>query len=98
MLSDKVMQESMIRRLEQVVSSLMEERPVFKQKLDYDKTVKYLGDLIRENLPFEEFEGLCDRELKENCSFVMSTEVMSGLLEDFTPEEISVFEGAIARQ
>jgi hypothetical protein len=38
-----VRQESMVKRIEQVVSVLMEENPLFKEDLNYSEMVKLLA-------------------------------------------------------
>jgi hypothetical protein len=46
MLSTDVRQKSMIKRIEQVVSILMEDRPFFKEELNYSEIVKHLVELF----------------------------------------------------
>jgi hypothetical protein len=47
MLSTDIKQESIIKRIEQVVSILMAEYPLFKDDLDYSEIVKHLVKLFR---------------------------------------------------
>lgn len=98
MLSTEIKQESIIKRIEQVVTILMQERPVFKEDLNYAEIVKHLVKLVQDNLPFEEFNSMPDTELKKHCSFVMSTEVLSKIGEEFTQEEMAIFDEAIKRK
>lgn len=60
MLSTDVRQKSMIKRIEQVVSILMEDRPFFKEELNHSEIVKHLVELFEKNLPFE--LTLCQRQ------------------------------------
>ena len=62
MLSTDVRQELMIKRIEQVVSILMAERPFFKEELNYLEIVQHLARLFEENLPYEEFNTMSDQE------------------------------------
>ena len=98
MLSTDIRQESMLKRVEDVVSVIMEESPLFKEDLDYVKTVQDLVRLFQENLPFEEFKTMSDGELKEHCSFIMATELFAKIGEDFTPEQMAIFEDAVKRK
>jgi ABC-type transporter MlaC component len=98
MLSTDIRQELMLKRIEEVVSILMEERPLFKEDLDYSKMVQHLVKVFQRNLPFEEFNTLPDAELKDICSFIMATEILSKIGEDFTPEQMATFEDAIKRK
>ena len=98
MLSTDVRQKSMIKRIEQVVSILMEDRPFFKEELNYSEIVKHLVELFKKNLPFEEFNTMSEAELKEHCSFIMSTEILLKIGGDFTPEQMAIFDEAIKRK
>ncbi len=98
MLSMEIKQESMVKRIEDVVSILMEERPLFKEDLNYTEMVQHLVKLAQENLPVEEFNSMPDAELKEHCSFVMATEILSKIGADFTPEQMAIFDEAIKRK
>lgn len=91
-------QKSIIRRIEQVVSILMEERPLFKDELNYAEMVEHLVNLSQENLTFEDFNTMPDAELKEHCSFVMTTEILSKIGNNFTPEQMMIFEEVIKRK
>jgi hypothetical protein len=98
MLLTDIRQESMVKRIEQVVSVLMEERPLFKEEFNYAEIVKYLVKIVQENLTNEQFNNMSNEKLKENCSFVMATEVLSKIGQDFTPEQMAIFEDAIKRK
>lgn len=98
MLSTDVKRESMIKRIEQVVFILMEERPLFKEDLNYVEIVQHLANLFEKNLSFEEFNNMSEESLKKRCSGIMSTELMAGMLDDLTPEEMAIFDEAIKRK
>ncbi|MBD2481828.1 hypothetical protein [Planktothrix sp. FACHB-1365] len=98
MLSTDMMKQSMIIRIEKVVSILMEERPLFKEELNYSEIVKHLVKLFEENLSFEEFSTMPDTELKEHCSGIMSLQILAKIGEDFTPEQMAIFDEAIKRK
>jgi hypothetical protein len=98
MLATENKQESILKRIEQVVSILMEERPLFKEDLDYAEIVKHLVNIVQENLTNEQFNNMSNEKLKENCSFVMATEVLSKIGQDFTPEQMDIFDEAIKRK
>ena len=93
-----IKQESMLKRIEQVVAALMEERPLFKEDLNYAEMVKLLVKIAQENLTNEQFNNMSNDKLKENCSFVMTTEILSKIGQDFTPEQMAIFDEAIKRK
>jgi hypothetical protein len=98
MLLTDIRQESMVKRIEQVVSVLMEENPLFKEDLNYAEMVKLLVNLAQENLTFEDFNSMPDTELKKHCDGVMAIEILSKIGRDFTPEQMAIFEDAIKRK
>jgi hypothetical protein len=98
MLLTDIRQESMVKRIEHIVSILMEEDPLFKEDLNYPEMIKLLVNLAQENLTFEDFNSMQDTELKEHCSFVMATEILSKIGQDFTPEQMAIFDEAIKRK
>jgi len=98
MLSNDITQKSLIQRIEQVVAVLMEERPFFKEELDYVETVNHLAQGFQENLPIEEFNTMSETQLKENCSFIMATKILSKIGEELTPEQMATFDEAIKRK
>jgi predicted chitinase len=98
MLSTDLKKESITKRIEEVVSILMEEDSLFKEDLNYSETVKHLAKLFEKNLPFNEFNTMSDAELKEHCSAIMAIEILSKVGEDFTPEQMAIFDGAIKRK
>lgn len=98
MLSTNVRQESMIKRIEQVVSILMEERPLFKEELNQSEMIEDLLKLFQENLPFEKFNTMSDQELKKHCSLIMVTEAVAETLNELTPEQMAIFDEVIKRK
>ncbi|NER23106.1 MAG: hypothetical protein F6J86_10450 [Symploca sp. SIO1B1] len=98
MLSNDVTQKSMIQRIEQMVTLLMEERPLFKEDLDYSEMVDDLAQVFQKNLTVEEFNTMSEKDLKERCSGIMSINLLSTIGSSFTPEEMAIFDDAIKRK
>lgn len=98
MLLTDIQQESMVKRIKQIVSVIMEERPIFKEDLDDLEMVRYLVNIVQKNLTNEQFNNMSNEQLKENCSFVMATELLAKIGQDFTPEQLAIFEDAIKRK
>ena len=98
MLSSDLQRELIIKRIEPVIAILMEERPLFKEELNYSAMVQHLSKLFLENLSFEEFSSISDESLKKRCSGIMSTKLIAGMLNDLTPEEMAIFDEAIKRK
>ena len=98
MLSTDMKQESIIKRIENVVAILMEERPLFKEELNDEEMIQHLCNIFQKNLSIEEFNIMEDQDLKKRCSGILSVEMLSGLLDDLTPEQIAIFDEAVKRK
>jgi hypothetical protein len=88
----------MTKRIQPIVSFLMEEEPLFREDLDYESIVQELTQVFEENLSFEEFNTLSDTELKKRCSAIMSTELLSSIGKEWTPEQMAIFDDAVRRK
>ena len=98
MLLTDIQQQSMLKRVGEAVSILMEEEPLFKEDIDYSEIVPHLVKLFQDNLHFEKFNTMSDAELKEICSGIMSVRLLGKISEDFTPEQMAIFDEAIKRK
>ena len=98
MLSTEIKQDAMMKRIEDVVSILMDERPLFKEDLDYGKTVTHLVEVFKKALSIDEFNNISEESLKNRCSGIMSLHLLAKIGEDFTPEQMAIFDDAIKRK
>ncbi len=98
MLSTDIRQESMIKRIENIVSILMEEDPLFKEDLNYSEMVQDLVKRCQNNLSFEEFNAMSNDELKEYSSSIMAIELLGKIGESFTPDQMAIFDDAVKRK
>ncbi len=90
--------KSMIKRIENIVSILMEERPIFKEDLDYAETVQDLVNTFQKVLSFEEFNSISKENLKNRCKKMMSVQLLAKIGQDFTLEQMAIFDDAIKRK
>lgn len=98
MLANTIDHDIRLTRIEKTVSILRSERPLFKEELNQAEMIEHLFKLYQKNLAIDEFNSMTDQELKENCSFILSTELMSGMLKELTPEQLAIFDEAIKRK
>jgi ABC-type transporter MlaC component len=98
MLSTGLKQEIITQRIKEVVSILMEEEPLFKEDFNVSEIIEHLVNLFGNNLLFEEFKTISDQELKEQCRFIMATEMLGKMGKEFTDEQMLTFEEAIKRK
>jgi len=98
MLSADVKKDVMRKRIEKVVSILMEERPLFKEELNYTEMVVHLAEVFEKALSFDEFNKISEESLRNSCSGIMSLRLLATIGESFTPEQMAIFDDAIKRK
>ena len=60
--------------------------------------IQHLCNIFQKNLSIEEFNLMEYQNLKKRCSGILSVEMLSGLLDDLTPEQIAIFDEAVKRK
>ena len=98
MLSTDIRQESIVERIENIVSILMKENPLFKEDLNYSDMVQDLVYRCHKTLSIEEFNAMSNDELKEYSSSIMAIEMLGKIGESFTPEQMAIFDDAVKRK
>jgi hypothetical protein len=83
-------------RILEVTNKLMEVEETFKE-LDKKKVENFLR-IIERNIPFEQLEILSDEELLTRVKKALGIELMCGLLNDLSEEQIMTFESTIKRR
>lgn len=99
MLSSEVNQkELMVKRIEQVVSTIMAEDPLFARDLDRQIIIDHLVEIFAKNFSEDRFSQISFESLKKRCSSIMALQVLAKIGEDFTPEQMAIFDSAIKRK
>ncbi|WP_228019521.1 MULTISPECIES: hypothetical protein [Sphaerospermopsis] len=90
--------EAMKNRIEKVVNILMEERPLFKEELNPEEMIQHLCKIFDKNVSIGEFYMMEEEDLKNRCSGILSVQMLSGLLDDLTPEQVAIFDEVVKRK
>ena len=83
-----------LQRISEMIDNIMESKSIY-QKLDRDKLIETFSKLLNKISP-KEIIYLDNQELTKRIEGVMTVEAMSHLLDDFTPEQIEIFEAGVA--
>jgi len=81
-------------RIAKTVDRLMKESNVFREELKRDSIVEFLISIMQRFSP-EEFLGIEDADLKKRLGRLMALDMLSKLLDDFTPEQKRIFNEAV---
>jgi hypothetical protein len=90
-----VEKNAVLSRISEIVESLIQGKSIF-QELDKSEMIQLLSTLLLKNWSSEQVMAIPDDQITSIIKDVMVIEVMSGLLNDFTPEEMEAFEAAVA--
>jgi len=82
-------------RLNPLVTQLLETDEVYSEEFDQNKILQYLISEM-EIIPPEQFLAITNNELIERLERLMALELVYGLLDDLTADEIQLFDEAIA--
>ncbi len=96
---DEVFEEKneFIARISPIVEKLLQGDSVFKE-LNKEEIMKVLSILLGENFSSEEIRAMSDDTLTYRIKGIMAVEVMSGLVKNFSPEEMAEFNAAVLRK
>ena len=82
-------------RLSNIVQKLMDENPCFQEQLDRQKIMEMLLNVF-ESVDRDSIFLLEEQELLCRVDRLMATELVYGMLDTLTPEEIAQFDAAVA--
>jgi hypothetical protein len=84
----------LLDRIVEIVTHLLQSEILFKN-LQQDEVMKIFSDLLESSSWIASLNWDEDR-LVRNVDWVMAVEATSGLLKDLTPEEMEIFDAAVA--
>ena len=81
-------------RITPIVKRLMKANPIYSEKFEPDEIIEEIvGEMS--GLGPQTFMAIADHELIGRIRRRMALELVTGLLDDFTPEEMSLFDEAV---
>jgi hypothetical protein len=90
-------QQELTERISHVVDKLFHGSSFYMVKLDQYEMTEMLIELFSRFSP-EEMRAIKEHDLTKRISKILTLEAVAGTLNDLTPEEIAVFDAAVARK
>ncbi|MTJ50727.1 hypothetical protein [Dolichospermum sp. UHCC 0259] len=90
-------QQELTERISHVVDKLFRGSSFYMVKLDQYEMTEMLIELFGRFSP-EEMRAIKEHDLTRRISKILTLEAVAGTLNDLTPEEIAVFDAAVARK
>lgn len=84
-------------RIAEIVPKVIAEEVIFQEELDLEEAIEYATEVMSE-LPLPQFDAYTDIELKECVEGLLAHKLVFGMLSDLTPEEMKIFDEAVARR
>jgi len=81
-------------RMSSIVGQLMENNRSFQEELDREQILEILSNLL-ETVDIERISLLDEEELIHRVDRLMATELVYGMLEDLTPEQMEQFDAVV---
>jgi hypothetical protein len=94
-MTHSTIEKDVTARISRIVEELMEKESWFREKLDLEEMVNYVSGLIEEHLSPDELQEIDDEDLSSRIRKVLTLESVSGMLDDFTPEQMEIFDAAV---
>ena len=90
-------QQELTERISHVVDKLFRGSSFYMVKLDQYEMMEMLIELFSRFSP-EEMRAIKEHDLTRRISKILTLEAVAGTLNDLTPEEIAIFDAAVARK
>jgi len=85
-------------RIANIVDKLMQENWAFQERLDQTDVINSVTQSMQEKLTLEQFLAIDNSDLQQRIGQRMAIDGLYGLIADLSPEQLKVFDDAVARR
>ncbi len=98
MSNTSIKEQTTYKRISAIVKNLIANNSVYQERLERELMIERMYELFtRPNLG-DDVETITDDDLSQRINKILAVEAMVGLLDDFTPEEMAIFDEAVKRK
>ena len=91
-------EETAFKRISAIVKKMIANNSVYQERLTQDKMIQKIYELFTKPNSGDDVDTIAEDDLTERISKILAVEAISGLLDDFTPEEMAIFDEAVKRK
>jgi hypothetical protein len=91
-------EETAFKRISAIVKKMIANNSVYQERLTQDKMIQKIYELFTKPNSGDDIDTIAEDDLTERISKILAVEAISGLLDDFTPEEMAIFDEAVKRK
>ncbi len=83
-------------KLTQIVQTLIDNNPLYKENLDLQKMSEVINQTF-DPVAVPDMNTISEEELTKRIKRILSLHLVSGMLNDFTPEQMQIFDESVKR-
>jgi hypothetical protein len=91
-------EKTAFNRISAIVKYLIANDSVYQERLEQDKMIQKMYELFTKPNSGDDIDTIAEDDLTERISKMLAVEAISGLLNDFTPEEMAIFDESVKRK
>jgi predicted DNA binding protein len=88
--------QSNYQKLTQIVETLIDNNPLYQEGLNRQEMLE-LVNRIFSPIAIPDINSISEQELTKRIKSILSLHLVSGMLNDFTPEQMKIFDEAVKR-
>ena len=88
--------QSNFQKLPEIVENLIDNNPVYQENLDKQEMIEVINRTFDTN-SVPDINNISEEELTKRVKSILSLHLVSGMLNDFTPEQTQLFDEALKR-
>lgn len=87
--------DAALSRISAIIEELIKTNTLYTEELDKNELMQIFSDLLDRVVEPEEIISLDGDRLTKRVKGIMAVELLSGMLDDLTPEQIEMFDAAV---
>ncbi|HLP88350.1 MAG TPA: hypothetical protein VK184_07150 [Nostocaceae cyanobacterium] len=88
--------QSNFQKLPAIVNNLIDNNPLYQENLDRQEMLKIINHTF-DPLAVPDVNNISEEELTKRIKSILSLHLVSGMLNDFTPEQMQLFDESVKR-
>lgn len=88
--------QSNFQKLPAIVNNLIDNNPLYQENLDRQEMLKIINHTF-DPLAVPDVNNISEEELTKRVKRILSLHLVSGMLNDFTPEQMQLFDESVKR-
>lgn len=84
------------QKLTQIVETLIDNNPIYQENLDRQETIQMINQSFNP-VAIPDLNSISESELTKRIKRILSLHLVSGMLNDFTPEQMQLFDESVKR-